>query len=184
MKGAIRNTVLIVAGLVALIPLLWMAETSLKPNAEITQAGSLYPHNPTFQNYRSLFSGRDFGSYLTNSIGITSISVLVSLVLGSLAAYSIARYRLRWNLEQHIGVGLLTLRILPPIVIIVPAFLIVERLQLLNTWLGLIVIYSAFNVSFVVWMMESFFREIPVDLEEAAMVDGDSRLTAFRRIVL
>ena len=68
--------------------------------------------------------------------------------------------------------------------IIVPAFLIVERLHLLNTWIGLIVIYTAFNVSFVVWMMESFFREIPVDLEEAAMVDGDSRFTAFRRIVL
>ena len=110
--------------------------------------------------------------------------MLISLVLGSLAAYSLARYRLRFGLERHIGVGLLTLRILPPIVIIVPAFLIVERLHLLNTWIGLIVIYSAFNVSFVVWMMESFFREIPVDLEEAAMVDGDSRFTAFRRIVL
>ena len=170
--------------MIALAPLVWMAETSLKSNREITQDGTLYPHGPTLANYRSLFSGRQFGSYLTNSIGITALSVLISLVLGSLAAYAIARYRLRCNLERHIGVGLLTLRILPPIVIIVPAFLIVERFGLLNTWLGLIVIYSAFNVSFVVWMMESFFREIPVDLEEAAMVDGDSRFTAFRRIVL
>ncbi len=110
--------------------------------------------------------------------------MLFSLVIGSLAAYSLARFRLRYGVERHIGVGLLTLRILPPIVIIVPAFLLVERLHLLNTWVGLIVIYTAFNVSFVVWMMESFFREIPVDLEEAAMMDGDSRLTAFRRIVL
>jgi multiple sugar transport system permease protein len=181
---AIRNVLVGFAGVIALIPVIWMAETSLKSNKEITQTGSLYPHSPTFQNYRGLFSGRDFGSYLRNSIGITALSVLISLVIGSLAAYSLARYRLRWNLNQHIGVGLLTLRILPPIVIIVPAFLIVQRLSLLNTWLGLIVIYSAFNVSFVVWMMESFFREIPRDLEEAAMVDGDSRLTAFRRIVL
>ena len=67
-----------------------MVETSFKPNREITQDGTLYPHAPTLENYRSLFSGRDFGSYLTNSIGITALSVLVSLVLGTLAAYSLA----------------------------------------------------------------------------------------------
>jgi multiple sugar transport system permease protein len=180
----LRYPVLTLAGLIALAPLVWMIETSLKSNAEITQDGSLYPHNFTLSNYRTLFSSYHFSSYLRNSIGITALSVMLSLVLGTLAAYSIARYRLPLNMQRHIGVGLLTLRILPPIVIIVPAFLIVERLHLLNTWIGLIVVYSAFNVSFVVWMMESFFREIPVDLEEAAMVDGDSRMTAFRRIVL
>ena len=181
---ALRTIALVAAAIVALVPLLWMVATSLKSNQEITQAGTLYPHAPTLENYRNLFSDHDYGSYLTNSIGITAISVLVSLVLGTLAAYAIARYRLPLQAQRHIGVGLLTLRILPPIVIIVPAFLIVERLHLLNTWIGLIVIYTAFNVSFVVWMMESFFREIPVDLEEAAMVDGDSRFTVFRRIVL
>jgi multiple sugar transport system permease protein len=183
MKG-LRHVALVIAGIIALVPLVWMVETSLKSNRETSQDGTLYPHTPTLENYRHLFSDHDFGSYLTNSIGITTISVLISLGLGTIAAYSIARYRLPFNIQRHVGVGLLTLRILPPIVIIVPAFLIVERLHVLNTWLGLIVIYAAFNVSFVVWMMESFFREIPVDLEEAAMVDGDSRLTAFRRIVL
>jgi multiple sugar transport system permease protein len=181
---ALRYPALVLAAIVALIPLIWMIETSVKPNREITQDGTLYPHAPTLENYRNLFSQHDFGSYLTNSIGITALSVLISLTLGTLAAYAIARYRLPLDMQRHIGVGLLTLRILPPIVIIVPAFLIVERLHLLNSWIGLIVIYSAFNVSFVVWMMESFFREIPTDLEEAAMVDGDSRFTAFRRIVL
>jgi multiple sugar transport system permease protein len=142
MRG-MRTILLVIAGVIALAPLVWMAETSLKTNREITQDGTLYPHGASLDNYRSLFSGRSFGSYLTNSIGITALSVLVSLVLGSLAAYAIARYRLRFNLERHIGVGLLTLRILPPIVIIVPAFLIIQRLHLLNTWLGLIVIYSS-----------------------------------------
>src|SRR4051794_29555319 len=107
----LRNIVVGIAGVIALIPPVRRAEASVKSNKEITQSGSLYPHSPSLQNYRSLFSGRDFGSYLTNSIGITALSVLVSLVLGSLAAYSIARYRLRWNLQQHVGVGLLTLRI-------------------------------------------------------------------------
>ncbi len=73
---------------------------------------------------------------------------------------------------------------MPPVVILIPIYLLILRLDLLDTWLGLIIVYTAVNVTFVVWMMESFFREIPVDLEEAAMVDGDSRLTAFRRIVL
>jgi multiple sugar transport system permease protein len=180
----VQGALLALAVVIALVPLVWMVETSLKSNREITQDGTLYPHAWTLQNYRSLFSGRDFGSYLTNSIVVTSASVLIALVLGSLAAYSLARFRLWGGAERGVGVGLLTARILPPIVIIIPAYLIMARYHLLDTWLGLIVVYSAFNVSLVVWMMESFFREIPVDLEEAAMVDGDSRLTAFRRVIL
>src|SRR4029077_8627401 len=79
-----RPLALVLAAIVALVPLVWMVETSLKSNREITQDGTLYPHTPTLENYRSLFSGRDFGSYLTNSIGITGLSVLISLVVGSL----------------------------------------------------------------------------------------------------
>jgi hypothetical protein len=78
----------------------------------------------------------------------------------------------------------LTLRIVPPVVILIPVYLLMLSLHLLDTWLGLIITYTAFNITFCVWMMESFFREIPVDLEEAAMVDGDSRFNAFRRIAL
>jgi multiple sugar transport system permease protein len=184
MRTALERLTIVLAMVIALIPLVWMAETSLKSNKEITQDGTLYPHHPTFENYRGLFSGREFGSYLKNSIGITSLSVFVALVLGSLAAYSLARFRIWRGGGRYIALGLLTARIIPPIVIIVPVFLLVASLHALDSWTGLIVLYSAFNVSIVVWMMESFFREIPVDLEEAAMVDGDSRLTAFRRIVL
>jgi multiple sugar transport system permease protein len=172
------------AVVVALVPLGWMLQTSLKPNREITQDGTLYPHAPTLANYDRLFGERNFGSYLTNSIGVTAASVLVSLVLGSLAAYAIARFRLWHRLERRVGLGLLVVRIVPPIVVVVPVYLLMLELRLLDTWLGLIVVYTAFNVGFVVWMMESFFREIPVELEEAAMVDGDSRLSAFRRVVL
>jgi multiple sugar transport system permease protein len=180
----VQAFLLLIAIVIALIPIVWMVETSFKSNAEITQAGTLYPHHWTTQNYRGLFSGRSFGSYLINSVVVTSISVVIALTLGSLAAYSLARFRLVGGAERGVGVGLLTARILPPIVIIVPAYLLMVRLHMLDTWTGLIIVYSAFNVSLVVWMMESFFREIPIDLEEAAMVDGDSRLTAFRRVIL
>jgi len=173
-----------IAVVLAVIPVLWMVSTSLKSNREITQDGTLIPHSFTFANYASLFNGRSFASYLTNSIVITTASVAVALLFGTHAAYAIARFRLWGGLDRYLGFGLLVTRILPPIVVIIPVFLLAQGFGLLNTRLGLIVVYAAFNVSVVVWMMESFFREIPVDLEEAAMVDGDTRFAAFRRIVL
>jgi len=101
-----------------------------------------------------------------------------------MGAYAIVRFRLPFATERKVGLFLLTLRIIPPVVILIPVYLLMLSLGLLDTWLGLIATYTAFNVTFCVWMMESFFREIPVDLEEAAMVDGDSRFGAFRRITL
>jgi len=184
MRRALTLAAFVLVLLVALVPLYWMVQVSFKPNPEITQQGTLYPHTFTVDNYDRLFAQRSFGSYLRNSIVVTAASVAISLVLGSLAAYAIARFRLWRRMERRIGLALLTARIVPAVVIVVPVYLLVLQLGLLNTWLGLIIVYTAFNISFVVWMMESFFREIPVDLEEAAMVDGDSRLTAFRRIVL
>lgn len=169
---------------VATIPLLWMLVTSLKPNREITQDGTLLPDAPTLDNFSRLFGEINFDAYLRNSIGITAASVLLSLVIGSLAAYSIARFRLWGHAERKVGIVLLGARMVPPIVLAVPIYLLILKLDLVNSWLALILVYTGFNVTFVVWMMESFFREIPVELEEAAMVDGDSRMTAFRRIVL
>ena len=168
----------------AVIPLVWMVLTSLKSNREITQDSSLFPEVLTPENYVSLFSGREFGAYLTNSIIVTAASVAIALALGTMAAYALARFRLRAGMDRYVGFSLLVVRLLPPVVIIIPIFLVAQGLGLLNTRLSLIIIYAAFNVTIVVWMMESFFREIPVDLEEAAMVDGDTRFAAFRRIVL
>ena len=174
----------VVAIAFAVIPILWMVLTSVKSNREITQETSLIPQALTTANYISLFSGREFGSYLTNSLIVTSVSVAIALFLGTQAAYVLARFRLRGGMDRYLGFGLLMVRLMPPIVIIIPLFLAVQTLGLLNSKISLIVVYEAFNVTIVVWMMESFFREIPVDLEEAAMVDGDTRFTAFRRIVL
>jgi multiple sugar transport system permease protein len=169
---------------IVLVPIAFMVGTSFKSNAEITQDLHLWPARWTFANYERLFRDSYFEQYFRNSFVVCGVSVLVSLVLGSLAAYSLARFRLMLRLEKRLGFAILTVRILPPVVIVVPLFLVALKLHLLNSWLGLILVYSAFNVSFVVWMMESFFREIPLDLEEASMVDGSSRMTAFRRVVL
>jgi multiple sugar transport system permease protein len=183
-RRGLNALALVVALAWTLVPIGWMVETSLKSNKEISQDGTLYPHNVTLENYRNLFQNHFFGDYLKNSIVVTTASVALSLFIGTLAAYAVARFRLWRRTERRAAVFLLLARIIPAVVIVIPAFLIAEQLSLLNTWTSLILIYTAFNVSFVVWMMESFFREIPIDLEEAAMVDGDSRLTAFRRVVL
>jgi multiple sugar transport system permease protein len=170
--------------LIVLVPIAWMVLTSFKPNREVTQIGTLWPETWTWGNYDRIFSERYFGSYLRNTLLVSAASVLASLVIGSLAAYSLSRFRLWRGLNRRLGFAILTVRILPPIVIAVPIFVLALKAGLINSRIGLIIVYSAFNVSFVVWMMEGFFREIPVDLEEASMVDGSSRLTAFRRIVL
>ena len=186
-RSAVARIAWSAAALAALVfavtPLVWMVLTSVKSNREITQDASLLPEALTLANYVSLFAGREFGAYLTNSIIVTTLSVAVALTLGTMAAYVLARFRLWAGMQRYVGFGLLMVRLLPPIVIIVPIFLVAQQLGLLNTQLGLIVVYATFNVTIVVWMMESFFREIPIDLEEAAMVDGDTRFTAFRRIV-
>jgi multiple sugar transport system permease protein len=169
---------------VVLLPIYWMVAASLKSNKEITQDATLYPHAPTIGNYIRLLSQKQFDAYLMNSLVVTAVSVVLALILGSLAAYAIARFRLRFRLERVVGLSLLTLRIVPAAVIMIPVYLLMLQLDLLDSWPGLIITYTALNLTFCVWMMESFFREIPVDLEEAAMVDGDSRLAAFRRITL
>jgi len=184
MKAVARGVTIAVLLVIVLAPIYWMVATSLKPNKEITQDGTLYPHAPSFANYAHLFSQKQFGNFLLNSLVVTALSVGLALAAGALGAYAIARFRLRFRLERWVGLALLTLRIVPPVVILIPVYLLMLSLDLLDTWLGLIITYTALNVTFSVWMMESFFREIPVDLEEAAMVDGDSRFTAFRRIVL
>src|ERR1700682_1234459 len=184
MKAVARAAAVAVLLLIVLLPIYWMVATSLKPNREITQDGTLYPHAPSLANYAHLFSQKQFGNFLLNSLVVTALSVGLALVAGALGAYAIARFRLRFRLERVVGLSLLTLRIVPPVVILIPVYLLMLRLDLLDTWLGLIITYTALNVTFSVWMMGRFIRAIPVYLEEAAMVDGDSRFTAFRRIVL
>jgi multiple sugar transport system permease protein len=168
----------------ALLPFWWMIDTSFKQQIDIFGGVTLYPHNPTTNNYSRLFDTYHFARYLQNSLLVVSISVLFSLVLGTLAAYPLARFRLRFGLNQSALVIALVVRMLPPILLVIPLYIVLARWNLLNTRLGLILIYSGLNTSFVIWMMQSFLAEIPRDIEEAAMVDGDTRLTALRRVVI
>jgi multiple sugar transport system permease protein len=146
---------LVLAILIALFPFWWMIDTSLKRPVDIFSGVSLWPQHVTG-----------------------------SLVLGTLAAYGLARFRLRFGIDRLALYGVLLVRMLPGILLVIPLYIVLAKWGLLNTRLGLILIYAGLNTSFVVWMMQSFLEEIPRDIEEAAMVDGDSRLTALRRVVI
>jgi len=167
----------------SLFPFLWMLSVSLKRQVDIFGGPSL-PKQPTLSNYTALFTQYHFGAYLVNSILIVGASVLASLLIGTPAAYALARFRLPGGLNGQALFAALLVRMVPPILLVVPFYIILAKFGLLNTRLGLILLYTGINTSFVIWIMQSFLAEIPTDIEDAALVDGDSRLSALRRIIL
>jgi len=169
----------------ALAPVYWMLTISLK--SDVDQFASPPPwvgFTPTLEHYYDAFVERGFGQYLVTSAIVSVGSTLCALVIGTLAAYALARFELPWRLNRHLSLWILSTRMFPAIVTAVPLFLMMRDLRLLNTRASLIVVYTAFNLPFVVWMMRGFFADLPRDLEEAALVDGDSRLGALVRVVL
>jgi multiple sugar transport system permease protein len=139
---------------------------------------------PTLAHYHDAFVERSFGKYLLTSGFVAVLSTVCAIVLGTLAAYALSRFRLRHKLNSRLSLWILSTRMFPPIVTAVPLFLMMRDVRLLDTVASLVIVYTAFNLPFVVWMMRGFFNEIPRDLEDAARVDGDSRLGALRRVLL
>jgi len=171
--------------IVAVAPVYWMVTISLK--SEVDQFAvppRWFKFSPTFAHYIDAFSTRSFGQYLITSVTVAGLSTIFALTIGTLAAYGLARFKLRARLDQRLSMWILSTRMFPPIVTAVPLFLMMRDVRLLNTVTSLVIVYTALNLPFVVWMMRGFFRELPRELEEAAMVDGDSRLGALVRIIL
>jgi multiple sugar transport system permease protein len=185
-KAQILRYLLLLPALVfALAPVYWMLTISLKN--EVDQFATPPPwfgFTPTLEHYYDAFVTRSFGDYLLNSAIVAVASTACAVVIGTLAAYALARFQLPWSLNRRLSLWILSTRMFPAIVTAVPLFLMMRDFRLLNTRASLIIVYTAFNLPFVVWMMRGFFAELPRDLEEAALVDGDSRLGALVRVVL
>ncbi|MDX6694422.1 MAG: multiple sugar transport system permease protein [Blastocatellia bacterium] len=174
-----------VALIIALAPVYWMLTISLK--SEVEQFASpprWFRFTPTLFHYREAFVERSFGQYLLTSAMVAVLSTICAMLLGTLAAYALARFRFPRRLDTRLSLWILSTRMFPPIVTAVPLFLMMRDVRLLNTKASLVIVYTAFNLPFVVWMMRGFFLEIPREIEEAAMVDGDSRLGALWRVLL
>ena len=184
-KRLTKYVVVTAALLATVAPVYWLITISFKH--EIDQFAvppKWFSFSPTLEHYADAFIARSFGQYLLNSLLVAVASTICALVIGTLAAYSLARFRLPRNLDRKLALWILSTRMFPAIVTAVPLFLIMRDLRLVNTRASLVIVYTAFNLPFVVWMMRGFFAEVPRDLEEAAIIDGDSRLGALWRVVL
>lgn len=165
-----------------LFPVYWIVLTSLKPIGEINSRVPVFRFSPTLGNYRDLFARFGFGQVLMNSIIITVVSSCIVMVIAILAAYALARMRVPG--EKHVALWILSLRFIPVIAVGIPFYLEWQQLQLLDTYLGLILVYVAFNLPFAIWLLRGFLGDVPFELDEAALLDGLSRLQIIRRIVV
>lgn len=171
--------------LIYLFPVFWMIITSFKVEKEyLTWPPIFFTKNLTLENYRNIFFGKSMFFYLRNSIIIVSVSTILSLFIGSLAAYGLARLKFRKNFKKNLSFWILSLRMMPPIIFLVPIFIIFSSIKLNDTFVGMILIYTFLNLSFVVWIMRGFFNDLPISIEEAALIDGCSRWGVFFKIAI
>lgn len=178
--GAAVLTVLIIW---TLAPLYWMITTSFKETAEVYGEGvTLWPRDPTLENYRILFEETNFPVYFRNSLIVAVATTLLSLVIASLGAYALTR--LRFPGRTLFARSLVYTYLMPHSMLFIPLLAIVLRIGIENSLEGLVFVYLGFTVPFCTWLLMGYFMSIPVELEEAAMVDGCSRLGVLFRIVL
>jgi len=174
-----------IAGLLYAFPLYWLVVTSLKTKSELFAATiHLLPHNATIEPYVSVLIDRGFWVLLKNSIIVCFFTVVVTIVVGLIITYPITRLAVPVRLRVGVLNWALSLRFLPPIAVVIPYFAIVRTLQIYDQPIALIGIYSLFNLPFAIWMLKGFLTEIPLELEDAAMVDGANRWTSFLRVLL
>lgn len=163
-----------------IFPIFWVISTSLKTRVQTFSIPPVWIFKPTLQSYKTIFSEILFSHYLINSTIIAILNTILVVFIGSLAAYSIARFKTGGT---NLSFWILSIRMVPPIVVTVPLFIAFDKLRLIDNHLTLILLYTTFNLPLAIWMMRAFFMEIPEELEESAMIDGCSRMQALWKIV-
>jgi ABC-type glycerol-3-phosphate transport system permease component len=167
---------------VCALPLIWMLSTSLKPSQEILDWPPRFiPATPSFEHFAKLFTSTMFPTHFYNSVYTAFWATVVSVALGAMAGYGLTRYRF-WGRELIANSILLTY-LFPQILIFIPLYIVFRILNLNNTHLALILSYVSFSLPFATWLLRAFFESIPLELEEAAMVDGANRLKAVIYII-
>jgi ABC-type glycerol-3-phosphate transport system permease component len=165
-----------------LFPVYWMTAASLATETELFESPSLVPAAPSLDHYRALFDERDFLVPIRNSLIVAGATTLVAIPIAALCAYALARLRMRG--KAPLLALILAVSMFPQISIVPPLYLWLRALGLLNTYPGLVLPYLTFSTPLAVWMLTGFFRQLPKDLEDAAMLDGASRLRTLRDVVL
>jgi multiple sugar transport system permease protein len=177
----LRYALVVPITIVFLFPVYWLAAISFKTPEEIFASPPVWvPAQLQFQNYAVLFRDGDAVS-VWNSLVVAGISTVFAMFLGTICAYSLARFRTGGD---NLAMWILSQRMMPPIAIVFPVFLLYVWLGWVDTHAGLIVLYTAFNLPYVIWMMRGYIQDIPLELEESALVDGCTRWGVFRKVVL
>lgn len=165
------------------VPILWMALTSFKPQTAIRTSTPTVAFAPTMENYLNLFTGGNkVGTYLWHSIVTAGTATVISVVLGCMAGYGMAHWESR--AKKDVSFWIISTRMAPIAAVIVPLFVMFRTFDLVNTIPGIIIAFLSFNLPFAVWLMSAFFRQIPKSVEEAALVDGCTKMQSFRHVSL
>lgn len=181
-------TVLSIAVIVSIMPVLWIVLLSFKTPLETLELPPKLFFKPTLESYRMLFSGGgstnvvNLNLFLKNSFIVATVSTVITMVFALFSAYSLSRFKFRG--KNLIGVVILATRMLPPLASAIPLFIIFQRAGLYDTHVGLIIAYIAINIPFAIWMVRGFIDDVPVEIEEAAHMDGCSRLGMLWRIII
>ena len=169
--------------LVVVFPFYWMAVTSFKSEEQMRSLLSMFwPSPAVLDNYRQLLGKTDFGAWYWNSIVVAVSSTFVATAIGTIGAYALAR--LRFSGRTFMASATLITYLVPPSILFIPLYAQIRNLGLADSLTGLIAAYPSFTVPFVTWLLMGYFESIPVELEEAAMIDGATRFGAFRRVIL
>jgi ABC-type glycerol-3-phosphate transport system permease component len=184
-RGARRWAPAVVVGLLVLaiaFPFYWVVVSSLSPEARLFQEPSLIPGRLVLEHYRALFDERNFWIPIRNSLVVAGTTTLFCVTIGSLCAYALARLQFRF--KALILAFILAVTMFPQISVVSPLYLMLRELGLINTYPGLILPSLTFAMPLTVWLLVGFFRQLPSELEEAALVDGAGRIRTFREIIL
>ncbi|RVT71227.1 carbohydrate ABC transporter permease [Agrobacterium tumefaciens] len=167
----------------ALFPLFWLLKVSVTPNDLLYSEGvRMWPSHATLDHYRFVIENSALPTFFKNSVIVAGSTAIAVTILSSLSGYALSRFRFKG--KYWIVALMLITQMFPLVMLVAPIFKMLSPLGLTNSLTGLVIVYTAFNVPFATFLMQSFFDGIPKDLEEAAMIDGASRFTAFRQIIL
>ena len=181
--GLVLTWATLIAALIFFLgPFFWILSTSVKANEDYFAYPPVWvPADASLKHYAALFTRSSGARYFTNSLVISTLSMLAALLVSVPTAYSIARWRFGGG---FLSLFLLVLRMLPAIALIIPLYIMYKQLGLTNSYLGLVIVYTVLYVPFAVWLLVGFLRDFPVEIEEAALIDGCSRLRALISVVV
>jgi multiple sugar transport system permease protein len=180
--GGVSYLLAIAATAFFAFPVYWMVASSFKNELDISHYPPVWSFTPTFDNYAKLMTELDAWDAFVNSAAIVALATSVAMVCGTMAAYALARFDVKG--KEIIAFEVLSIRMLPPIVSVIPMFIIARSLGIFDTYWLLAAAYALSGLPFVVWVMRVFIQDIPQSIEEAAMIDGCTRFETFWRVTL